>query len=107
VFYAEQMAVCGNGNHAWAYNDGYYPQSVQCFFPELFSSATNGGTATPPQNMPTVANCNPYIPQAMTSGSCIVGLGDGSVRTVSTTINPITWYRAIWPQDGLPMGSDW
>jgi len=107
VFYAEQMAKCGNGNHSWAYNDGYVPQSVPDFFPELFSSTANGGTAIPPQNRPTVSACNPYMPTAMSAGGCLVALGDGSIRNVTTSISPSTWYRALWPQDGLPMGPDW
>jgi prepilin-type N-terminal cleavage/methylation domain-containing protein len=35
------------------------------------------------------------------------GLADGSVRSVSPTINPATWWVAIVPNDGLTPGSDW
>jgi hypothetical protein len=36
-----------------------------------------------------------------------VGLGDGSVRSVSASISTETWLRACHPQDGLVLGSDW
>jgi prepilin-type N-terminal cleavage/methylation domain-containing protein len=107
VFCAEQMGKCGNGNHSWAYDGGDYPQSIPDFLPELFSSKGPPPTAIPPQNMPKVSVCNPYMPQARSAGGCLVALGDGSVRNVNTGISSTTWYCAIWPQDGLPMGSDW
>jgi prepilin-type N-terminal cleavage/methylation domain-containing protein len=39
--------------------------------------------------------------------SVLVGLADGSVRDVSGGISQATWVRALTPDDGLPMGSDW
>jgi type II secretory pathway pseudopilin PulG len=37
----------------------------------------------------------------------LVGLGDGSARTVKNTISRPTWEHAIDPQDGFPLGPDW
>jgi type II secretory pathway pseudopilin PulG len=37
----------------------------------------------------------------------IVGLGDGSARTVKNKISRTTWQYAIDPADGMPLGSDW
>jgi hypothetical protein len=37
----------------------------------------------------------------------LVGLGDGSARTVKNTISRPTWEHAIDPADGFPLGSDW
>ncbi|MCI0705142.1 MAG: DUF1559 domain-containing protein [Planctomycetia bacterium] len=63
-------------------------------------------TAAVPQNVPTPAACNPYFVQAMDASGCVIGLMDGSVRTVSTSVSGTTWVRAIWPRDGFPLG-DW
>jgi prepilin-type N-terminal cleavage/methylation domain-containing protein len=41
-----------------------------------------------------------------TSG-CVVGLGDGSVRSVSASITPTTWSNALTPYSGQPLGPDW
>jgi len=52
-------------------------------------------------------NCNPCMLQAPSAGGILVGLGDGSVRLVSTGISPATWSAAITPNDGLTLGNDW
>jgi hypothetical protein len=36
-----------------------------------------------------------------------VGLADGSVRTVSGAISPLTWAEALTPAGGEVLGSDW
>jgi prepilin-type N-terminal cleavage/methylation domain-containing protein len=36
-----------------------------------------------------------------------VGLGDGSVRFLSASISPTTWWIAVVPNDGLTLPSDW
>jgi hypothetical protein len=45
--------------------------------------------------------------QSMSAGGIQVGLGDGSVRTVSTSISVTTWANAVSPNDGNVLGSDW
>jgi hypothetical protein len=45
--------------------------------------------------------------QGPSSGGILVGLGDGSVRMVSTAISQATWIKAVNPQDGQTLGSDW
>jgi prepilin-type N-terminal cleavage/methylation domain-containing protein len=37
----------------------------------------------------------------------IVGLGDGSVRSVSSGVSKATWVSACIPDDGTVLGSDW
>jgi competence protein ComGC len=36
-----------------------------------------------------------------------VAMGDGSARGVSAAVTQLTWNRAIQPNDGAPLGSDW
>ena len=43
----------------------------------------------------------------MSPGGCTVGLCDGSVRTVSTSITPRTWQNANYPTDGSVLANDW
>ena len=57
-------------------------------------------------NCVTVQACQPYFVQAMDAGGCVVGLMDGSVRMVSTSVSGQAWVRAIWPKDGFVNG-DW
>ena len=37
----------------------------------------------------------------------ITVLGDGSVRTVTTSVSGTTWRNACIPDDGNVLGSDW
>jgi hypothetical protein len=59
------------------------------------------------QEKPTIRQCDPLRLQAFSSGGIMVGLGDGSARSVYQAITPATWGKAIDPQDALPLGSDW
>jgi prepilin-type N-terminal cleavage/methylation domain-containing protein len=63
--------------------------------------------AVPFQLKPTVKQCDPIRLQSFSVGGIQVGLGDGSVRTVSPGVSQPTWGRAIDPQDGQVLGSDW
>jgi len=135
VGFAEQYGRCGLGepdatsgaspnnffHKLWAYRVNWRWERGPYFDTRLMSSGMLGtaqgdnsactpiatSTAAVPQNMPTVQACNPYFVQAMDAGGCIVGLLDGSVRTVSTSISGTAWVRALWPRDGLVVGNDW
>jgi prepilin-type N-terminal cleavage/methylation domain-containing protein len=37
----------------------------------------------------------------------MAGLGDGSVRMCTQGMSVTTWWEAVVPNDGLPMGQDW
>jgi prepilin-type N-terminal cleavage/methylation domain-containing protein len=56
---------------------------------------------------PAPGYCNPQVTSSPHSGVMPVGLGDGSVRTVSMGVSVTTWLNACIPDDGNPLGSDW
>ena len=59
-----------------------------------------------PQVAPAVRDCDPR--RLQTLGSAIqVLLMDGSVRSISPSVTPNTLARALVPNDGLVLGSDW
>ncbi len=41
------------------------------------------------------------------SGGMVVGMGDGSVRTVNAGLSATTWLYACNPKDGRVLGNDW
>ncbi|MEQ1825714.1 MAG: DUF1559 domain-containing protein [Pirellula sp.] len=51
--------------------------------------------------------CDWRRPQAMHTGSMTAGLLDGSVRTISSSINVVTFDRSCLPSDGNVLGADW
>jgi prepilin-type N-terminal cleavage/methylation domain-containing protein len=59
------------------------------------------------QSKPTIAQCDPSRLQAMSAGGMLVGMLDGSVRSVSAGTSTDTLAKAVIPDDGFPLGSDW
>ncbi len=110
ILFAEKYAVCGTST-----------TSVATFFwgdtagacNRLGSQGRTGSipgfyTTNLPQQQPgAFANCDPCRLQAMHPGGIQVGMGDGSVRSVSPSVSQPTWAAAIMPGDGNVLGSDW
>ena len=74
------------------------------------------GNAGPAVNPPFQVNPKPYTdptvcirqrPSTPHTGIIVVGLCDGSVRTVSAGISPLTWWQACTPAGGEVLGTDW
>ncbi len=51
--------------------------------------------------------CDKRLASSAHTGGMNVGLGDGSVRFLSGSISPRTFWTAVVPNDGLVLGSDW
>jgi prepilin-type N-terminal cleavage/methylation domain-containing protein len=102
-YYGETCLDCGS--------PGNYPGSCN----RLSSDPVNVGSPPmfynslllPPQDHPKPDNCNPCMLQGPNSGGTQVGLGDGSVRMVRSSISQQTWANAVSPSDGQALGSDW
>jgi prepilin-type N-terminal cleavage/methylation domain-containing protein len=107
IAFTEAYAGC-NGNSAgilWAYPGTDWTWQ---WTPVIANTKQWGGTALQvPQNKPTQNNCNKAYSQGIHTGQCLVGLMDGSVRGVNTSITQFTWQNALEPADGLVLGSDW
>jgi hypothetical protein len=61
----------------------------------------------PFQIQPRPGSCDAVVLHSPHSGVMPVGLGDGSVRSVSPSISLLTWLAACQPDSGLALGSDW
>jgi len=137
IFFSERYAVCGDpakstGNnyveHIWGedgQNAGPTAESnnINAYFAPSFWSPPNGnhpeknrlnypwGDMPLFQVKPTTqipgATCNPALLQAFSAGGIMVGMGDGSVRSVSPGVSRDTWGRAVDPNDGGVLGQDW
>jgi prepilin-type N-terminal cleavage/methylation domain-containing protein len=110
ILFTEKYAVCGDSTTDVA---SYYWGETGGSCNRTGGQGGNGSIpgiytiTVPPQSKPSPFNCNPCMVQSMSAGGIVVGLGDGSVRLVSTAISPTTWANAIMPADGNPLGSDW
>jgi prepilin-type N-terminal cleavage/methylation domain-containing protein len=109
ILFMEKYAVCSDGRHTWA-NDSLFTGGT----------ATHGGTGYnstwaplqqhlfKPQVRPTpTAEVHCGYPQTFSTGGIGVGLADGSVRMVSSSVSDLAWRLALLPDDGQAMPSDW
>jgi len=101
------------------YMHGYFstrcPDTANCYrgpnntlrraMTNTFPRYIDGGL--PFQVQPSGGTCNSAVLASPHSGVMTVGLGDGSVRSVSPNITLATWITACDPDIALPLGSDW
>jgi prepilin-type N-terminal cleavage/methylation domain-containing protein len=87
---------------AWANSCNYAPN-----YTGNPTSCSNGIGSIPFQVAPSAAACNWYVTQGGHTGTMNAGLGDGSVRNVSSSVSPTTWFLACTPNDGNPLPSNW
>jgi prepilin-type N-terminal cleavage/methylation domain-containing protein len=66
---------------------------------------TAGGL--PFQVTPGVGNCYPAVLVSPHTGVMIVGIGDGSVRTVTPAVSLDTWLAVCIPDSGKAPANDW
>jgi hypothetical protein len=125
IFYSEGYYNC-QGGATWAYGpksrlgawntdpagstwtNGQYQQTGEpAFSPYQYNWSTSPLKYQTFQIKPLLTKCDPNVPQALYSGGLLVGLGDGSVRMVSSSISPSTWNAALTPSSGDQLGNDW
>jgi prepilin-type N-terminal cleavage/methylation domain-containing protein len=93
LFFAERYQICNQTPCAWAY-------SGESEWAPMFAYSSVAKF----QLQPAQAQCNPALAQAIHPGGIQVGMGDGSVRSISNSLDSRTWWIAICPNDGLPLG---
>jgi prepilin-type N-terminal cleavage/methylation domain-containing protein len=59
------------------------------------------------QVAPTPKECDPLIAQTPHPGGMLAALADGSVRILSPSISPATYWAAVTPAGGDRLGDDW
>jgi prepilin-type N-terminal cleavage/methylation domain-containing protein len=117
IFFAEKLATCRSASQAVATNTGMTGPNplrgnVMLWggFAHRLAPFFAGRTPAPHPKFQFGVNqttCDADLPQALSSGGLLVGLGDGSVRTLGSNISVLTWNQAIDPMDGSVLGADW
>jgi prepilin-type N-terminal cleavage/methylation domain-containing protein len=59
------------------------------------------------QVRPALKDCDPRQPQTPHAGGMLVGLGDGSVKTLNPAMSPKTFWAAVTPAGSEVLGNDW
>ena len=112
---AERVAVCMSGSvygNEWSYprydSSWEYPALFAYYNPhssygnEYMQAPQFGAIASGP-----TANCSHVRAGTTRSDYLLVGLIDGSVRTVSSGISNATWWAVCTPSGGEVPGTDW
>jgi len=122
IVWAEKYAVCGTATQNvatfyWGENGGTCNreggQGGNGSVPGFYNSIPpNANTIGLPQWAPNPFGsgtpiCNPCLLQSFETGAIQVGLGDGSVRGVSSSISNPTWFLAVTASNQTPFGTDW
>jgi hypothetical protein len=113
LLFAENYANCGSYSHLWGVqwapwwpvyewdqneganycgnpNAGYGVSAMFQVQPNPYQTVCDFGRASSPH-----------------TGGMQVAVGDGSVRMLTQSLSPYTWWLANCPVDGQPMPSDW
>ena len=133
VLHAEKYARCsntamvpalGDGGTAWAYCTspffGWLPPPMtlpgKAFQPGFAVPALAGrgapdaigpGSKFQVRPTPFLGHCDPTRASTAHPGGILVGLADGSVRTLSPGMSGATWWAGLTPSGGELPGSDW
>jgi prepilin-type N-terminal cleavage/methylation domain-containing protein len=112
IFWTEKVSYCAPtgataGGTLWASNNPALPTLGLVGTPSSLSFGI-----IPQFNVTNPNLClSPYIPSSGHTQVMIVGMGDGSTRSInsgiSTIASPWTFNAAMVPNDSLPLGSDW
>jgi hypothetical protein len=85
-----QMGMCGTPpTWPWSYQPATFP------------------TLPLPQMAPTDSDCDYTLLQSPYHNVILVGLGDSSVRTVSSAVSQYSWNLALNPADGQIFDNSW
>jgi len=94
MLFTTRHQICNGTPTAWAYT------AISPWAPMVGYYGTAKFQLTP-----QATDCDPLVAQS--NGSVIlVGLADGSVRSVSANISPRTWSFVMDPADGNPLDAD-
>ena len=107
VMYTEKMAVTATGN----YTNNYWPDWGPIEESNDEDGINSPGNVVLPQIVTKApggtAQVNAMGPSSFHTGGVQVAMFDGSVRTVRPSITAQTWWSAVSPNDGVPLGPDW
>lgn len=107
IVFATKYAACGEGGSRYAAEPNSKFAALFGQKPARKPAHASDETATY-QLQPSAKECrhSPLMAQSFAK-SLLVGLADGTVRTIAPEMSAETWNRALHPSDGNVLGKDW
>jgi len=104
VAFAEGYAVPNGTTNYWyaTMDNSACPNGGRCNGPSYVAT-----TSPPVFSVGPPATALWYTPNSFNGTTVQVSMMDGSVRAITSSLTPTTWYYANHPSDGNPLGSNW
>jgi prepilin-type N-terminal cleavage/methylation domain-containing protein len=103
VMFATHYATCNSIDQTWSNPTiSYFLANVSTIVPQ---PAPNLAAGAGTNGIPVA--CVQQLPQGFNAAGAQVGMGDGSVRTVTPAVSSTTWQTVCNPQSTSPPASDW
>jgi prepilin-type N-terminal cleavage/methylation domain-containing protein len=103
IVFGQIYTVCGGMAVGWQMGMCGNPPT----WPYYYDPMANYLTLPLPQMAPSIGTCDPMRMQSPYPAGIMVGLGDGSVRMVSSGVSQNSWNFAINPSDGQTFDNSW
>jgi prepilin-type N-terminal cleavage/methylation domain-containing protein len=103
MLFGPNYTDCNGMQYMWSMGSCGNPPT----WPYWYNPNTDYLSLPVPQLKPPAAQCDPMRLQSPYSGSILVGLGDGSVRSLSAGVSGAAWNLALNPADGQVLDSSW
>lgn len=109
IFYTEKLRATFNCTGCCNnYCDNFWPDWGPIISSSQDCSQPSGAAAMFQINcMGSVSNCDGNRASSSHKTVILAAMGDGSVRTVGSSVNPTTWWAAMTPSSGDVLGSNW
>ncbi|HKI34909.1 MAG TPA: DUF1559 domain-containing protein, partial [Gemmataceae bacterium] len=101
ILFAEKLTNCQGYSPLWAHGNWDYN------WMPAFQTWVESGPGAMFQVAPTQAQCDHFRASTGHPAGMVACLGDGSVRTLSQSMSPNTFWAACTPSAGDLLGPDW
>jgi prepilin-type N-terminal cleavage/methylation domain-containing protein len=103
ILFGQNFTLCGMAQYMWNMGNNGTPPT----WPYYYDPAVNYLSLPLAQFRPLPAQCDPMRLQSPYTGVILCGLGDGSVRGVSSGVSQYSWNLGINPEDGQTFDGSW
>jgi prepilin-type N-terminal cleavage/methylation domain-containing protein len=102
LVFGERFTVCSGMAVGWQMGMCGSPPTWPAYFDSMSFPMLDL-----PQIGPNMNNCNSMLLQSPYAAGMMAGLGDGSVRLISSGISQYSWNLALNPADGMTFDNSW